>query len=208
MKIRRGSRDVSLGPLTAELIGNARWQGEDEYPSSQLYADELEDLLRFASESKRLERHWNALIDTRNHRGSILAEFRIAIFFLRRGLKIVEWEPIGLGQKAGEFLLQSSSSSEIFVEVKSPGWEGELSEEEKRGERKKQPKHIHLENRCVAPWERIQFAVGKAYEKFLPIKPNLLVIADDLFWPLNEGSEMHAREGLYTIGRGGCFTDH
>lgn len=208
MNIRRGSTEVRLGPLTSNLVYNARWFNEDEFPSSQLYADEVEDVLRFALEEKRLERHWRALLNSRSQRDSILDELRVALYFLDKGFRITEWEPTGLDKKTGEFLLQTPSGSETFVEVKSPGWEGELSEEEKRGERKQQPKHIHLETRCVAPWKNgIQFAVGKAYEKFLPSKPNLLVIADDLFFELRHGTETHAREALYTLARSGCFTD-
>ncbi len=208
MKVRRGLEDVSLGPLASALISNARWRKEDEYPSSQLYANELEDILRFAFEAGRLSHYWRALLGTGSQRDSVLVELRAALHFQRNKLRITEWEPVGLDEKAGEFLLQTISGSEIFVEVKSPGWEGELSEEEKKGERKNQPKYIHLETRCVAPWERIQFIVDKAYGKFLPNKPNLLVIVDDLFWELRHGTEMHARESLYTIGRCGCFIDN
>ncbi len=207
MIIRRGSAEVSLGPLASALISDFLWRKEDEYPSSQLYANELENLLRFALEAGRLKHYWRALLGTLSQRDSVLVELRTALHFQRNKLTITEWEPVGLDEKKGEFLLQSPSGSEIFVEVKSPGWEGELSEEEKRGDRKRRPKHIHLETRNVAPWERIQFILDKAYEKFLPNKANLLIIVDDLFWELRHGTEMHARESLYTIGRCGCFTD-
>jgi hypothetical protein len=95
----------------------------------------------------------------------------------------------------------------VFVEVKSPGWEGELSDTERAAGRTRRPKYLHAEARAIAPWERIQFAVKKAYKKFSSDRPNLLVIADDLFVSLQHGTELHVGQALYGTLDGGCFTN-
>jgi hypothetical protein len=41
----------------------------------------------------------------------------------------------------GEYLIDTPEGQHVFVEVKSPGWEGELSDEERTAGRAKQPKY-------------------------------------------------------------------
>jgi hypothetical protein len=69
----------------------------------------------------------------------------------------------------------------IFVEVKGPGWEGELSPEEIRAGRQFLPKYINADARAVGPVKSVAYAIGKALPKFAPDRINLVVVVDDLF---------------------------
>jgi hypothetical protein len=208
MKIRHHDIiEIDLGPLTSTIMKRARWRGQDEFPSSQLWADEFEKVVSFAEVQGQFESYLGDLTASATQRDSAIAELRVAFYFHRNQFKIAGWRPIGSASKEGEFLVRGPSGVDTFVEVKSPGWEGELSEEERKAGRTKQPKHINAEVRWVAPWKRMQFAVNKAYEKFSPDIPNLLVIVDDLFWGFQHSPERHAGEGLYSTYHCGSFTN-
>jgi hypothetical protein len=81
----------------------------------------------------------------------------------------------------GDLEIQWNATSPIFIEVKGPGWEGELTVEEKRGTRKRKPKYINAEGRWVDSVKRIMYSVEKAMPKFASGRPNLLVVSVDLF---------------------------
>jgi hypothetical protein len=51
----------------------------------------------------------------------------------------------------------------VLVEVKHRDWQGELTEEETRAGRSKQPKQIQGEMRVVLPWKIVGSAAEKAY---------------------------------------------
>ncbi|MFX0202348.1 MAG: hypothetical protein ACFFCW_40090 [Candidatus Hodarchaeota archaeon] len=208
MKIRHHDIvEIDLGPLASTVMNRARWRGQDEFPSSQLLANEIERVLSFAEVQGQFGLYLGDLTASATQRDSAIAELRVAFYFHRNQFSIAEWRPIGLSSKEGEFLVRGPSGMDTFIEVKSPGWEGELEEEERKAGRTKQPKYINAEVRSTAPWERIQFAVNKAYKKFSPDIPNLLVIVDDLFWPLRYRPEMHIGQSLYSTYHGGSFTN-
>lgn len=52
------------------------------------------------------------------------------------------WEPLGNDGARGEYSVAHEGEDSIFVEVKSPGWEGELGLEERLAGRTKKPKYI------------------------------------------------------------------
>jgi len=56
----------------------------------------------------------------------------------------VQWEPPGLNGKFGEFNISTLEQKSVFVEVKNPGWEAELSVAEGQAGRAKQPKYRGL----------------------------------------------------------------
>ncbi|MBW1795635.1 MAG: hypothetical protein JRJ38_14600 [Deltaproteobacteria bacterium] len=190
MKTKIHKTEITLGPLTSTVIDRARWAGEDDFPSSQLWADEIEKVLNFAKIQGQFEHYLSALSASTSQRDSAIAELRVAFFFHRNQFDIVRWKPIGQHLKQGEFLVRGPSYVDTFVEVKSPGWEGQLSDAELKAGRTKQPKYLNADFRSIASWERIQFAIDKAYEKFSPDKPNLLVIVDDLFINLKYNTEI------------------
>jgi hypothetical protein len=198
---------VTLGSLTSAIWAGAAWMSQDEFPSNQLWADEIERILSYAHAQGMFEHYLGALRGNANQRDSAIAELRVAFYFNRNQFPVIEWEPKGENGNEGEYLIRSPEPERVFVEVKAPGWEGELSEEERANGRIKQGKHINGEARAIAPWERIQFAIDKAYKKFLPSARNILVIADDFFVGLEHGTQMHARMALYSAHHKGRFTD-
>jgi hypothetical protein len=199
---------VKLGPLTAAMRAEARWRNEDHlYPAWQVFADEIERILRFADEQGQLSRCWSNLTARIPQRDSALDELRVAYHLHQHQFRVVDWEPAGLNGNRGEYLVCGPSSVEIFVEVKGPRWEGELDDEEIKAGRTKQPKELYLEGRAVAPWQRIRFEVEKAYKKFIPSVPNLLVIVGNRgFVSMEHGAEKFAERALYDAHNAGCFT--
>jgi hypothetical protein len=201
---------VSLGQLTAKVCAAARWRGQDEFPAWQVWADEVEELLRFAVSAGQFDRFFSRLTASRTQRDEALEELRVALFFYKNGFPITAWEPPGAGGTVEEFCLGTPGSPDTFVEVKSPGWESELSAQEIAAGRPKQEKHRHIEGRAVAPWQSVRAAIRKAYPKFTATGPNLLVIADDLFVNLTEWGDLPANMALYANhtrldGEAGCF---
>lgn len=200
---------VKLGPLTSTIRDRAVWSTEDQFPSDQTWADEVERVLSFAQVQGQFENYLGALRGNARQRHSALAELRVAFFFARNQFQIVEWKPTGANGKEGEFTVRSASGATgatVFVEVKSPSWEGELSDAEKTCERKQQGKYLHGEGRFIAPWERVQFVLDKGYGKFRDDTRNLLVIADDLFVSLEHGTNLQAGMALYSSQNNGCFS--
>ncbi len=200
-------QDVRLGTLTSTIMDGAQWRGEDEFPSSQLWSDEVERVLSFALSQEQFGQYLPHLRGRENQRVSALAELRVAFYLHRNQFKVVSWKPVGANGTEGEFSVSGPSGVALFVEVKSPGWKGELSGAERNAGRKCKPKYLHAEARSIAPWERVQFEVEKAYKKFSSDIPNLLVIADHLFVSLQHGTKLQAEMALYQKHNKGCFTD-
>jgi hypothetical protein len=143
-------------------------------------------------------------------RDEALQELRVAYWLHNWGFPVVEWEPPGLGGKVGEYLVSNTEKKHVFVEVKSPGWEGQLSDAERQAGRTKEPKHRDGDGGAVGNWIPLQKCIAseKTYPKFSPTQSNLLVIADDLQVNLHEIPE-HIRVALYpshkAYGVTGCF---
>jgi hypothetical protein len=180
---------------------------QDQFPSSQLWADEIERVLSYAHAQGKFDEYLGALRGNASQRDSAIAELRVAFYFHRNQHPVIQWKPIGADGNEGEYLIRAPGPENVFVEVKAPGWEGELSEQERKAGRAKQEKHINAEARAIAPWERIQFSIDKAYKKFLPATKNLLVVADDLFVGLQHGTDLQASMALYSKHHDGRFTD-
>jgi hypothetical protein len=198
--------------LSERLLREARWAGRAAYPAHPEYAVELEGLLDFIQVHKRLDSYWPRLTSPRpQERDDALQELRVARFLTSQGFPIAQWEPPGNDKLIGEFSLHVPPSTNVFVEIKSPGWEGELTQEQRDAGRAKQEKYQHLEGGAVGPAQKIRMSVRKAYPKFLSDQPNLLVIADDLFVPLATWGDLPAEQALFltsTIleGESGHFT--
>jgi hypothetical protein len=198
--------------LSGRLLREARWAGKDRYPTSPQYSAELEGLLGFLQAHNRLDSFWSRLTSPRpQERDDALQEIRVARFLTSNGFPVVQWEPQGNGNLIGEFSVQAFPSPPVFVELKSPGWEGQLSQERRDAGRAKQEKYQDLEGGADDPWRGIRRSVRKAYPKFLPSQPNLLVIADDRFVPLATWGDLPVQQALFqtsTIleGEAGYFT--
>jgi hypothetical protein len=197
-----------LGPLGRKLKGEANWT--DDYPAWQSYADELEMLLEFAKRHKRFESVLGRLQADNRQRDSALMELRVARHLQENGFTVVEWEPPGADGSKGEFVVESQSKERVFVEVKGPGWQGEVTPEQRKSGRLKQPKYIDDpgEGGASDPSGKLLDAIYKAYveqDKFRDDIPNLLVLADDLFVSLAHLPEVSVAQPLYS--RDGCFAD-
>lgn len=77
----------------------------------------------------------------------------------------------------------------IFVEVKHPTWESELSEEERDAGRKDQPQHINAETRWLDTDGSLEYSVQKSLRKFSPDRPNLVVVSANLFVMPTDGAD-------------------
>jgi len=176
-------KSLPLGSFASRLLGNHPWN--DGYPAYPTLVDELERLLLFAQDERRIDQLVARLRGKVAQRDEALNELRVGMHFKSVGYRIVEWEPLGDDLKRGEYSITHDGHDEIFVEVKSPGWEGELSSEEVRAGRTKQPKYQLNERRGggFSQWPQIRACVNRAYPKFAPSSTNLLVIADDYFMP-------------------------
>jgi hypothetical protein len=111
----------------------------------------------------------------------------VACFLDSLGYPVSDWnEPEDAPGRNVEFAVTLGACGKAFVEVKSPGWESELTPEEIRQGRTKQPKHRGLEGRAAGPHQIIQRTVRKAMPKFTGDVPSIVVISDDCFMPLIE----------------------
>ena len=121
-----GSGASRLGPIARKLICPDVWT--DGYPGPDVFIKELDVLLRFADERGCLERFRPNLEARNKQRDKALNELRLAYLFDSLDFPILLWDPPGAsGRRIGEFLLDSPEKTPIFVEIKSPGWESELS---------------------------------------------------------------------------------
>lgn len=201
---------ASSNNLSERLLREARWK--DQYPAYDEWAVELEELLQFLLAQNRLTEFWPRLTAPRaQERDDALQEIRIARFLDTNGYPVVLWEPVGHGNYIGEFSV-GRFNPPVFVEIKSPGWEAQLSPEEREAGRAKQPKYQEQELRGGAdgPWQPMRQSIRKAYPKFRSDQPNLLVIADDRFVSITEWGNLAAEQALFirntALGEVGYFT--
>jgi hypothetical protein len=178
--------DVQLGSLTRSMLDGATWRDHSVFPASQNWADEVERVLCFLTSQGMFGHFLPRLRARESERDGALAEVRTAFFFHRNGFKILRWEPEEVAGRPGDLDIQWRETEPVFVEVKGPGWEGELSREEILARRQDGPKYINGEARAIDPIERVIYAVGKALPKFSERRINMAVIVDDLFFSPTE----------------------
>ena len=171
---------MRLGPVARKLIDPCEWK--DGYPGRPAYVRELDALLHFANQNGYLRRFVPNLEARDRQRDKSLNELRLAYFFRSLGFDITEWDPPGANGKKGEFNLAVPGEPSVFVEVKSRGWESELSELQRKTGLAKRPKYEVWKGGAVGNWKPVHECISsdKTYPKFLPTRPSLLIIADDL----------------------------
>jgi len=161
--------------LFDEILGNSDIINDN-------WKKEISKWLIFIKNKGELKRFIPRLTKMNNSkRDEALAEISSA-YLLENELNfvVIGWEVPTKNNKNVDFVIKEKSN-EIFCEVKSPGWEGELSKKEMVGSRKNQPKYKNLEVRWFGHWKNIGYAIKKAYPKFLSNCKNLVIINDDLF---------------------------
>ena len=160
------------------LINRSVWSASSVFPSGQEWADDTERILGFLEAQGVLDAFLPRLL-VREWEGAF-AEARVGYFFKRNGFKILNWEPMEVPDRPGDIDIQWMDTEPIFVEVKGPGWEGELAAEV-RNDRKLLPKYINGEARVLDTTGPLVKAIDKAIPKFAAARANVVAIADDLF---------------------------
>lgn len=143
---------------------------------------EIDKWLVFIKNKGELKRFIPRLTKMNNSkRDEALAEISSA-YLLENELNfvVIGWEIPTKNNKNVDFVIEEKVNK-IFCEVKSPGWEGELSKKEIIEGRKDQRKYIPSECRFFGHWKNIRYAIKKAYPKFLSNCKNLVIIQDDLW---------------------------
>jgi hypothetical protein len=192
------------------VFNNTEWHGRSDSYINDEWKNEINKWLLFIRSKNQLERYLPRLRDYRTRRDEALTEIASAyVMEVKLKYPIISWEEKTIGDKNVEFVVLDDSHK-IYCEVKSPGWEGELTEDERSSGRKDLPKHMDGEGRSIGPWRKIRYAIKKAYPKFLPNCRNLLIINDDLFVnileiPENIDIALFEESGIYD-GEKGYFT--
>ncbi|MDE2321127.1 MAG: hypothetical protein KGL31_04315 [candidate division NC10 bacterium] len=190
------------------------------------WADEVETWFQFLKDREGWDRYLPRLRDDARTRDETLSEIAVTYFLKTRcGLQVLEWEPLGRKPKRGEFLVGHDSGPNIFIEVKSPGWEAEIIREVAKDLtretgvpelplRLKRPKYLAGDGGCTDPVTDVRKAVDKAYPKLPDSIPTMLIVADDLRVALNSWPEV-VRIALYCrraqgyatgyLAEDGCF---
>jgi hypothetical protein len=164
------------------LFGACPWK-----PTGKRFVEaERACLSAFAESENRINHFVPRLNSQMTQYHEALNELRVAFFFHRCGFPIIQWEPQGANGKVGEYVIRTPEGIDVFVEVKSPGWEGELGAEERKSGRTKLPKYGGSGGGgATAPYiGHLKGCVSRAYPKFAPTAANLLVVSDDFFIPL------------------------
>lgn len=205
----RSAGPIFLGPVARKLINTDCWTGQ--YPAHEEYARELDALLHFANTNGYLWRFINNIESKDRQRDKALSELRLAYLFKSLGFDITQWDPPGANGMIGEFLLASLGESDVFVEIKSRGWESELTQAQKDAGFAKRLKFDVWKGGAVGNWQAVHACISSAncYPKFLPTQPNLLIMADDLNVSLHD-SLIQVQQALFGekrfFGEDGYFT--
>lgn len=181
--------------LFDEVFSNSWWSKQRNFPPCDDWKDDIEKHLKFMQYKGWLT-SIKPQLQSRNY-GSFLSEI-FAAYFVEKdlGFGVTAWNPKTKEGRDVEFHIKDKAGSEIFCEVKSPGWQGQLTKEEIQSGRAKQPKYSTFgESRVTAPYMKIRKTLDKSYKKFIPNKQNLLIITDNLFQPPSFGPQMNPELG-------------
>jgi hypothetical protein len=185
-----------IGTLTQQFMSGATWSGKDDFPGLQPMADDVENVLKFLDEEKILNEFslQAKKQPTPSKRDELFAEARAAYFLYINGFKVSGWHTKGTGNKEIEFKISLGCTPEIFVEVKAPGWQGEISwminanpnhtptNLQYLKDRRKQAKFIpcKVEGYASAPHHDCMNVVRKnVLPKLMNTCPNLAIIVDN-----------------------------
>lgn len=182
----KGAGVLRLGPVARKLINTDKWTGE--YPAWPAYSRELDELLYFADQNGYLDRLIGNLQSKDRQRDKALNELRLGYLFHRLGFQFPRWDPPGANGMIGEFLLNWRGDPDVFVEIKSRGWESELTQAQKDAGMAKLLKYDVWKGGAIGNWQAVHACISSpnCYPKFSSAQPNLLVIADDLNVPLHD----------------------
>jgi hypothetical protein len=172
--------EITLGPLTQRMLSGSVWSDATPFPAWQGWADDAESILRFL-ETQRVLDQFMPRLHAREWEGAF-AEARVGYFFQQQGFQVLGWEPRAVPDHPGDIEIQWPDTDVMFVEVKGPGWEGELTIEERAAGRKQEPKYQNNDFRSVGSVDAVLKAIDKALPKFASDRGNVVAVADDLFF--------------------------
>ncbi len=161
--------------LFDKILGNSDIKNDS-------WKNEIEKWLLYINNKGELDRFLPRLTKMNSRKiNEALAEISSA-YLLESilNLKVTGWEVPTNSDKNVDFTIDLNSE-EVYCEVKSPSWQSELSKKEKLGIRKAQGKYIKNEVRFFGHWKNINYAIKKAYPKFLNNCKNLVIINDNLW---------------------------
>ena len=139
-------------------------------------------------------------------RDETLAELASAYFIENfTGASLNIWWPIGRNGTPADYEFTIFGLS-VFCEVKSPGWEAAIVREEgKSASRLKLPKYLNAEFRPVDNSFDLRCCLEKAYPNLPQDRPTMIMVVDDLFFPLRY-DDLAIDRVLHDPARNGCFT--
>jgi hypothetical protein len=161
-------------------MDGATASGKSVFPPHQATANDLERLFAWVDRHGQFERFLPRLRARPKERDAAVAEIRAAWFLEALDFEIASWEPY-ITSQAGEFEIRWPGTPPLFVEVKGPTWESELTPEEQRGPRKEQARIIDGEGRWSAPSVEARAAAFKTMGKLTKDRPSMLVVMDRMF---------------------------
>jgi hypothetical protein len=161
--------------LFDEILGNSNIKNES-------WKNEIEKWLLYIKNKGELERYLPRLTKMNNIKifeaiSEISSAYLLEIILK---LKVTNWEVPTIRDQNVDFTIDLYLE-EVYCEVKSPSWQSELSDKEKLGIRKTQGKYKKNEVRFFGHWRNINYAIKKAYTKFLNNYKNLVILNDNLF---------------------------
>ena len=175
---------VIIGPLTQRLLDSSTWKPHNQFPAHQAWADEFECALEFLREEDVLDSFVHRL--KLGERG-VWAEVWAAFYFSKNRFIVSQWEPEYVPNHPGDLEITLGGGLPVFVEVKRPGWQGELTSKERADGRADNPKYRNAEVRSFDNVGLIVNSIRKALPKFSSGCANIVVVVDDLFLsPLDE----------------------
>jgi hypothetical protein len=169
---------IQFGKFSAKMIAEGRWKGtrQEDYPSSQGWADDIEAVLQFLDVHSQLPRLWTRLTGpSTKGRDNALAEGRIGYWLSRQGFEFVDWEP-NLTGFPGEFTVHRDDVGHVFIEAKQPGWDGELSRKEREAGRHLEYRYKNGEVRSLDPDRTVLRSSLSAVRKMKLDRPNVVVV--------------------------------
>lgn len=159
----------SRHPLLHSVSDGAQWAGTDNDPSPHLYAEAYERWLRLLDRKGILLGYLPSLRESKEKRDEAFAKIAVAHFLEERcGLSVAAWEVPDAGAEKLDFLVTDADSTEMLVQVTSPGWQAEIADAEGQ-------KRLRLQ----LPHLGVRHAVKKAYPTLVGGRPTLLIVNDE-----------------------------
>lgn len=173
--------------LIEDVFNSLNWNNGETFPSCPEWKNEINLWLEFINSKNQLNRYKKRL---RDHyiprRYEALAEI-LAAYYMEKKLNypVIDWERITVNNKNVDFVIQNERS-EIYCEVKSPGWEGQIKgqlPEDQFQRRVNETKYRTSECYTFDNPDKLKNTIDKAFGKFSIDNKNLLIICDDLLVP-------------------------